>query len=82
MSPHEAARSPTLSSTELEIRIRYRERATLRWLLGLVVGIVLVVVALAIDSTGWTTLAIVGAYSLFALVMAVRSGILLTSLRS
>ena len=82
MGVHDPSRSLTLSEVELGIRIRYRERATLEWLLALVIGVGLVATALLIGSTGWPTLAAVGGYSLFALAMAVRSGILLSRLGS
>jgi len=71
-----------LSVAELGIRLRSRERATARWLGAVVLGIVLVVAALAVGFTGWIALTIVGIYSAIALVLAVRSAILLAQLRS
>jgi hypothetical protein len=71
-----------LSVAELGIRVHYRERATLRWFAALCVGIALVVAALAIGSTGWLPLTLIGVYSVFALAMAVRSAALLARLEA
>jgi hypothetical protein len=71
----------SLSQAEFGIRIGYRERATFRWLVAVLVGIVLVVAALALGSTGSLALAIVSAYSVVALLLAIRSAILLAQLR-
>ena len=70
-----------LSSSEMEIRRTYRERATFRWFVAVVVGIALVIVALGVGTVGTTALAVVGAYSLVTLLMALRSAVLLARLR-
>jgi hypothetical protein len=70
-----------LSVAELGIRLRYRERATARWLGGLLLGILFVVIALAVGATGWLTLTVIGAYSLLCLVLAARSAVLLAQIR-
>jgi hypothetical protein len=70
----------SLAGADLAIRVKYRERATGFWFLGVVTGIALVVAALAAGATGTTMLAIVGLYSLVAVVMAVRSAVLLARL--
>ena len=56
-------------------------RATARWLVAVLVGIVLVVAALALGSTGSLPLAIVSAYSAIALLLAIRSAVLLAQIR-
>jgi len=71
-----------LSAAELGIRRRYRERTTLFWLVSLLLGIAFVTVALALGVTGWQSLTVVGAYSAVCLLMAVRSGVLLSRLRA
>jgi hypothetical protein len=71
----------SLSQAEFGIRVRYRVRATARWLVAVLVGIVLVVAALALGSTGSLPLAIVSAYSAIALLLAIRSAVLLAQIR-
>jgi general stress protein CsbA len=82
MGARNVAPSPSLSEVGLDIRVRYRERATREWLVALLVGAILVAAALLVGSTGPVALVAIGVYSLVALFMAVRSGILLARLRA